>query len=244
MCRYIIYTFDACGHQEAIGTQDCGTSTSHTYTTDNLGDPGYPCTLCKNPCTFTSKRQDSLDAQTETSGTRSSKIGSSDSSEDYIGSRRRTSSDASLSGASDSDSISSITLSALGLEARECVPSVDLHPVNKPLPHSHTDKKSRYEDDCESIRFSDVSTGSPLQRPCSGAHSVPSSDLSGFDPGLVSGYIYVDKVDVLKLKKCIVNRLSTLTWSPKLKSPDTDALADYVLALVKSGGPEGHGHAR
>ena len=30
------------------------------------------------------------------------------------------------------------------------------------------------------------------------------------------------------------------TWSPKLKSPDTDALADYVLALVKSGGPEGY----
>ena len=210
MCRYIIYTFDACGHQEAIGTQDCGTSTSHTYTTDNLGDPGYPCTLCKNPCTFTSKRQDSLDAQTETSRAQSSKIGSGDSSGDYIGSCRRTSSDASLSGASESDSISSITLSALGLEARECVPSVDLHPVNKSLPHSHTDEKSRYEDDCESIRFSDVSTGYPLQRPCSAALSVPSSDLSGFDPSLISGYIYVGEMDVPKLKKCIVNKLSNL----------------------------------
>ena len=30
------------------------------------------------------------------------------------------------------------------------------------------------------------------------------------------------------------------TWSPKLESPDTDTLADYVLALVKSGGPEGY----
>ena len=210
MCRYIIYTFDACGHQEVIGTQDCGTSTSHTYATDNLGDPGYPCTLCKNPCTFTSKRQDSLDAQTETSGTRSSEIGSSDSSGDYIGSRRCTSSDASLSGASDSDSISSITLSALRLEARKCVPSADLHPVNKSLPHSHTDEKSCYEHDCELIRSSDVSTASPLQRPCSAAHSAPSSDLTGFDPGLIPGYIYVSEVDAPKLKKCIVNKLSTL----------------------------------
>ena len=210
MCRYIIYTFDACGHQEAIGTQDCGTSTSHTYATDNLGDPGYPCTLCKNSCTFTSKRQDSLDAQTETSGTRSSEIGSSDSSGDYIGSHRCTSSDASLSGASESDSISSITLSALRLEARKCVLSADLHPVNKSLPHSHTDEKSRYEHDCELIRSSDVSTASPLQRPCSAVHSAPSSDLTGFDPGLIPGYIYVGEVDAPKLKKCIVNKLSTL----------------------------------
>ena len=30
------------------------------------------------------------------------------------------------------------------------------------------------------------------------------------------------------------------TWSPKLESPDTDTVADYVLALVKSGGPEGY----
>ncbi|OCL11467.1 hypothetical protein AOQ84DRAFT_188382 [Glonium stellatum] len=213
MCRYIIYTFEACGHQEAIGTQDCGASTSHTYTTDNLGDPGYSCTLCKNSCTFTNKRQGSLDAQTETSGTQSSEIEWSDSSGGYTGSRRRTSSDASLSGASDSDSISSITLSALRLEARGRIQPTNRHLVSESFrsyANSEADRVSYYENNHGPAWSLDAPTRSPLQRPRSTVHSVPSSGLGEFDPGHISGYIYVNEVDAPKLKKWIMRRLDTL----------------------------------